>query len=44
MTYAIKYFPHTQHFDKYDPSKMDYFTKEHSWPKQQKKKKKTYPF
>lgn len=27
MTYAIKYFPHTQYFDKY-PSKMDYLTRE----------------
>ncbi len=27
MTYAIKYFPHTQHFDKYVPSKMDNFTR-----------------
>lgn len=38
MTYAIKYFPHTQYFDKYDPSKMDYFTREHLCHNQAEKK------
>jgi len=34
MTYAIKYFAHTQYFDKYDPSKMDYLTRKNVTTKQ----------